>query len=108
MAKISEAQQYIINRMQEGCGLSSLYTHDSRYREPHGFGVTLDDSYRKIPITTITAMLKRGLIVEKRRYKVTDDLEHIDYELNIIDAQDAIDLFPSPPDYPLDAGWLLP
>jgi hypothetical protein len=73
----TEIQAYILSAMKSGKVLSSL--HDSELGD---FGVDLSGSYRDIPITTVRAMLRKGLIEEKKRWNVTDGgLIHIEYGL---------------------------
>lgn len=87
------AQQYVLNRMNEGCILYSSCTHDpdakpgASYSEPYEYNPRLvhEGTYRlkveNVPITTLNAMKKAGLIREKERTNLQSRSWRIDYEL---------------------------
>jgi hypothetical protein len=78
-AKPTKAQQAVIVQMTKGSPLYNLLATGMTWDDSHEFGGTLQGQTISIP--TIKAMRERGLIKEARRYRVTDDLWHIDYEL---------------------------
>jgi hypothetical protein len=93
MTKPSQAQQYVLNRMNEGCILFSSCTHDpnaqpgTSYAEPYEYNPKLvhEGTYRlkieNVPITTLNAMKKAGLIREKERTNLHCISWRVDYEL---------------------------